>query len=66
MYGAAYVFTWVLGLYFAAGVLFGLAFITLGVDRIDAAARDTGPGFRFMILPGSIALWPVLLKRWLV
>jgi hypothetical protein len=52
-------------LYAALGFLFGLAFVLRGVQRVDAAAKETGLGFRLIILPGAAALWPVLLRRWL-
>ncbi|HXV75474.1 MAG TPA: hypothetical protein VD788_04080 [Candidatus Polarisedimenticolaceae bacterium] len=54
-----------LALYFGAGVLFAIPFVIRGVDRIDEVARHSGWGFRLMILPGSIALWPILLRRWI-
>jgi hypothetical protein len=56
---------WLLSAYAAAGILFAVAFITAGVQRIDPAARGTGAGFRLLILPGAAALWPLLLRRWL-
>lgn len=54
-----------LAIYAALGALFGLAFVILGVTRVDPAARGTGPGFRLLILPGVAALWPLLALRWL-
>ena len=51
--------------YLACGLLFGLAFVTAGVGRVDAAARGTSAGFRLLILPGTAALWPFLAVRWL-
>ena len=50
--------------YLAAGLLFGVAFVTVGVARIDPAARGTSASFRFVILPGSVALWPALAVVW--
>ena len=47
------------------GVLFAVAFVTVGVGRVDAAAKGAGVGFRLLILPGAAALWPVLLRRWM-
>jgi hypothetical protein len=55
---AATIYAWL-------GLLFGLAFVTYGVTRVDTAARGTGWGFRLLILPGVVALWPLLLRRWL-
>jgi hypothetical protein len=54
-----------LELYAAAGFLFALVFISIGVQRIDPEARGAGVGFRLIILPASVALWPYLLRRWL-
>ncbi len=53
------------GLYAAAGALFAVLFVSKGVGRIDPAARGARLGFRLLILPASIALWPILLRRWL-
>lgn len=58
-------FVRLLGLYAGLGLLFGLAFVTRGVERLDPAAHDASWGFRVVALPASIALWPLLLKRWL-
>lgn len=53
----------VLAVYLAFGVAFALPFVLTWVDRIDPAARRGSWGFRLLILPGSVALWPVLLAR---
>jgi hypothetical protein len=50
--------------YLLAGLLFGLAFVAVGVTRIDPAARGTSAAFRLLILPGSVALWPILAAKW--
>lgn len=55
----------VLGLYAVAGLLFALPFVGWGLPRIDAATRGTSFAFRLIILPGTAALWPVLLRQWL-
>lgn len=52
-------------LYAIAGVVFALVFLLLGLTRIDHGAKEAGLGFRMMILPGLIALWPLMLIRWL-
>lgn len=51
--------------YALAGSVFAIFFTTLGVQRIDTLAKGSGPGFRLLIFPGSAALWPVLLRRWI-
>jgi hypothetical protein len=50
--------------YAAVGLLFGLAFVTVGVTSLAPAARGTSVTFRVLILPGSVALWPFLLWKW--
>jgi len=54
-----------LGLYTAAGLLFALPYLAWGLPRIDAATRGTSFAFRLIILPATVALWPVLLRQWL-
>lgn len=53
------------GAYVAAGAVFAVAFVLWGVSRVDPVARDATPGFRLIILPGVIALWPLLAVRWI-
>ena len=49
-------------IYFALGAAFALIFLTLLLRRFDANARVSAPlQFRLIILPGVMALWPVLL-----
>ena len=50
--------------YTGAGLLFALAFLARGVERVDPGARGATLGFRLIILPATIALWPLLLQRW--
>ena len=50
--------------YIACGLAFAPFFAWRGADRIDPAAKTAGLGFRLIILPGVVALWPVLLLRW--
>ncbi|MEP7013146.1 MAG: hypothetical protein ABJC13_22735 [Acidobacteriota bacterium] len=58
---------WIVALaasYLAAGVVFALAFLLRGIERIDPAAHGTRWGFRCLIAPGVVALWPLLARRW--
>ena len=50
--------------YALAGVLFAIAFVTVGVRKVDPVAKGSGAGFRLIIAPGAAALWPLLLMRW--
>ena len=56
----------VLSIYALIGVVFAIPFALRGVNRIDPVARESTWGFRVMILAGSAALWPLLLKRWVL
>ena len=55
-----------LGLYAALGFAFALAFITRGLDAIEAGASGGTWGFKLLIVPGCVLLWPWLLRRWIV
>jgi hypothetical protein len=54
-----------LGLYLACGFLFAIPFVVRGVKRIDPHAKHGSWGFRLLIIPGTMAIWPLLLLRWL-
>jgi len=51
--------------YSLAGTLFAVFFTTMGVQRVDEQAKASGWGFRLLIAPGCVALWPLLLRRWI-
>lgn len=51
--------------YAALGLAFALPFLVFGVSRVDPGARGAPPAFRLLILPGVVALWPVLLRLWI-
>lgn len=53
------------GVYFACGLLFAIPFVLVGVNRIDPHARPGSWGFRALIVPGTVFLWPLLARRWL-
>jgi glucose-6-phosphate-specific signal transduction histidine kinase len=50
-------------LYVAAGLLVGLAFVTVGVAQVQAMPVTLGA--RILLLPGATVLWPFVLSRWL-
>lgn len=52
-------------IYLSAGVVFAIPFVLRGAARLDPAAGPASRGFRLAILPGSVALWPLLALRWL-
>ena len=60
--------TWLvnlLAIYAALGIVFAIAFVWKGVGEVDPAARQGTLGFRALIFPGVVALWPLLARRWL-
>jgi hypothetical protein len=51
--------------YVGCGVALGVPFVLSGVNRVDEAARGAPLGFRLLILPGTIALWPLMAIKWI-
>jgi hypothetical protein len=56
----------VLYLYTACGAVFAALFVVFGLTRVDEQARGSSIWFRVIISPGTVALWPWLLRRWLL
>lgn len=54
-----------LGFYFAAGLIVAVAYLFGGAGRIDPAAKGKGLPWRvrFLIMPGLIGLWPLMLSK---
>jgi hypothetical protein len=53
----------VVTIYLAIGVVLGVAFLFVGIGRVDAAARGAF-AFRPLLLPGLTLLWPFVAVRW--
>jgi hypothetical protein len=51
--------------YAALGLVVALAFLAVGLARVDPGARGAY-GFRPLLLPGLVLLWPLVLWRWAV
>ena len=51
--------------YVLCGLAVGVPFVLSCVDRVDEAARGASLGFRLLILPGTIALWPPMATKWI-
>lgn len=60
----AAIFLMLFGIYLACGLVFAMAFVFAGVKRMDPHAVSGSRGFRGIIVPGVMLLWPLLLKRW--
>ena len=59
--------TWMvlaLELYALVGAAFAPFFAWRGAARLDPTAHDGTWGFRLLLLPGALALWPILLVSW--
>lgn len=54
---------WAAGFYGALGGAFALYLLAHGLRRLDPAAAQAGLGFKLLLLPGLIALWPYLALR---
>jgi hypothetical protein len=61
----AQIIVWSLSIYMLFGLLFAPLFVVRGAGRIDPSVQQSTRGFRLMIAPGVVALWPLLLRRWL-
>ena len=56
---------WLVAAYAAAGLVFAVAFVSLGAPRVDSQAVGASFWFRLLIFPGAAAFWPLLLRIWL-
>ena len=52
-------------LYVSLGVCVGLAFVVLGVTRVLPQPATVTIPARLLLFPSAVALWPVVLRRWL-
>lgn len=59
----ALAFSTVLLLYLIIGILFAVFFLWKGLARMDEKTIGTSWFFKALILPGTIALWPILLRK---
>jgi hypothetical protein len=60
---AAQIFVALLFAYATTGLLFAAWFLVKGVGRLDEGMALANWKVRILLLPGSIAFWPVLLKK---
>jgi hypothetical protein len=45
--------------------LFTFFFIARGLEKVDEDTKGSTWGFKVIIIPGCILLWPFLLQKWL-
>ena len=55
----------VLALYVVIGLVVGVPFVMFGIGRVDRTAKRAPLMFRALVLPGVIALWPLILRWWI-
>jgi hypothetical protein len=51
--------------YAVVGVAFALMFLPRGVTRLDPRVAGAPKTLRLLILPGTVALWPLFAWRWI-
>ena len=52
-------------IYLLCGLVFAIPFVWIGVGQIDPHAAHGSWGFRVLIVPGTVFLWPFLAGRWM-
>ena len=65
MLSLGWIVFYAVALYVAVGVVFALAFLTIGVTRALPEPIPVSLGARILFFPASTILWPLVLKRWL-
>ena len=50
-------------LYLLTGLIFAIWFAFRSVSRVDPGMKAANWKVRLLLLPGSMALWPVLLRK---
>jgi len=58
------IFLILMAVYLGLGALFYFPFIMKGIFVIDDDTRDSSLGFKLLIIPGVVAFWPFLLRKW--
>jgi hypothetical protein len=53
------------GLYALVGIVVAFAFVSAGLAAVLPAGTPVTVGARILFIPGSAALWPLVLSRWL-
>jgi hypothetical protein len=49
--------------YLMTGLLVAIWFCFFGAGKIDAGAARSGIGFKLIILPAALLLWPLVLRK---
>ena len=53
------------GAYAFGGVLFAIIYLSFALRRVDPGAAESPLRVKILLVPGVVALWPILLLQWL-
>ena len=59
------ILVWLFYLYLILGLFFGCWFAFKGVDKLDAGMLNAKWNLRMLLVPGTMLLWVVVLKKYL-
>lgn len=59
------ILVWILYAYLLIGLIVGSWVVFAGITRIDPNMKESSWRTRLILLPGTVALWPVLLRKYL-
>lgn len=63
---AVVILIYLVSIYLVIGLVFSIFFIYgKGLGMVDKIASLSGIGFKIIIVPGCILLWPLLLYKWM-
>ena len=51
------------GVYAVIGAVFAAVYVTRLAPRRDPALRASGKSVRLLLIPGAVAVWPLLLRE---
>ena len=51
--------------YLAIGLIAIIPLLWKGLPAIDPTAKTSTWGFKLLVIPGMVGLWPLLLIRWI-
>ena len=64
MKSVVFIFVNVLQIYLLIGLLLALIVQWKGLKKIDSSVDGAGVWFRLITFPGIVALWPIILFKW--
>ncbi len=54
----------ILGIYLVIGIVFYVLFLSKLASELDQNTKGASIGFKLLIFPGIISLWPVVFSKW--